>query len=570
MESKIERVDDIPLLITEMQKSNLSDQLDEFFPDHGNWQGVSGGKVAVGFLTYVLSCSDHKLSHVEKWSAERVLTLGYCLNTPELVAKDFTDDRLGLLLDRYSNDDQWNAFEQAHNQGLINVHSLTPISEAIRLDAMITQSHRAVKGDFQFGYSKQHRSDLPQMKTMVATLDPLSMPLFSVTVAGNTADDVLYLPVIEELLTKMHLVEQLFVGDSKMGSLEIRSFLQKEKQYYLVPLSKKQCTPTQLNTYIDQQPRELTNVTTTDKKGKIILRAQAFELEERIEDSLNGIYWTERRIIVYSPVYAKRQQISLEDRILKAQNALALILQTQKGRKKLRTRTEVETAVAKILTKYQVREFLRINITERIEHKKLQKHKERPAMIRKISHFNLECTVNEENKTAQLRRLGWRAYACNAPINRLDTTQVVECYRNEYKIEHKFDELLNRITALMPVYLGKPNRIKALIRLLLLALKYVSLIEHQVRKELKTTKQTLKELYPGNPGRATNQPTTNMLLKAFKNIHLSIVSVGNKIYVKVDDLKPIQLKILQLLKIPPESYLGMNNLSFSQFDFSET
>lgn len=570
MKSKIERVDDIPLLIAEMQKSDLSNQLGKYFPDHGNWQGISGGKVAVGFLAYVLSCSDHRISHVEKWASERHVTLGHCLAAPELVAKDFTDDKLGLLLDHYSNDEQWQAFEVAHDQGLINVHNLATTSEAIRLDAMITQSHRAATGDFQFGHSKQHRSDLPQMKTMVATLDPLAMPLFSVTVAGNTADDVLYLPVIEQLLTKVHLQYQLFVGDSKMGSLEIRGHLQKKEQYYLVPLSKTQCTPAQLNAYIDQRPSGLTNVTTTDKKGNVLLRAQAFESEEQIEDLISGICWTERRIIVYSPAYAKRQWISLDNRLFKAQEALKLLLQAKQGRKKLKTRTEIETAVLQILAKHKVQDLLDVKINERIESKRLQKYKERPSMVQKISHFDLEYTVNEENKAAQVQKLGWRAYACNAPIDKLNTTQVVECYRNEYKIEHKFDELLNRVTALMPVYLGRPNRIKALIRLLLLALKYVSLIEYQVRKELKTTKKTLKELYPGNSGRATGQPTTNMLLKAFKNIHLSIVSVENKIYVKVDDLKPIQLKILQLLKIPPESYLGMNQLSFFQLDFSET
>ena len=61
-----------------------------------------------------------------------------------------------------------------------------------------------------------------------------------------------------------------------------------------------------------------------------------------------------------------------------------------------------------------------------------------------------------------------------------------------------------------------------------------------------------------------------MILRAFNNIHLTIVSVENKIHVKVSDLKPIQIKILQLLKIPPEIYLGMNQLFFSHFDFSET
>ena len=203
MKTTTERVDDIPLLIAELEKSDLSNLLSQHFPDHGNWQGVSGGKVAVLFLTYILSCHDHRLSHVEQWAADRIHTLRYCMNEPELSSKDLTDDKLGALLDRFSDMEQWTLFEHAHNQKLINVYNLNTDSEAIRLDAMITQSHRAVGGEFQYGYAKQHRSDLPQLKTMVATLDPMAMPLYSLTVSGNTADDVLYWPVIESLINNL-------------------------------------------------------------------------------------------------------------------------------------------------------------------------------------------------------------------------------------------------------------------------------------------------------------------------------------------------------------------------------
>ena len=234
MKTKIERVDDIPLLIAEFEKSELSQLLDQYFPQHGNWQGVSGGKATVGFLTYILSCSGHRVSHVETWALERLLTLQYSLGSPGLTGKDFTDDKLGALLDRYSDGAKWASFEHAHNQRLINVYNLDLEPGAIRLDAMITQSHRAASGEFQYGHSKQHRPDLPQLKTMAATLDPLAMPLFSVTVSGNTADDVLYLPVIKGLMVNLGLLNQLFVGDSKMGSLEIRGYLNFHCQYYLL------------------------------------------------------------------------------------------------------------------------------------------------------------------------------------------------------------------------------------------------------------------------------------------------------------------------------------------------
>jgi len=51
---------------------------------------------------------------------------------------------------------------------------------------------------------------------------------------------------------------------------------------------------------------------------------------------------------------------------------------------------------------------------------------------------------------------------------------------------------------------------------------------------------------------------------------LVIVPMENKNFVQVSKLSPIQLKILELLKIPAEIYYGLNQLNFSSNDFSET
>ena len=567
---KTERVDDIPLLIAEFEKSELSNLFNQYFPDHGNWSGADGGKVAVSFLTYVLSCSDHRISHVETWASERIETLRHCLKCPSFSPKDLTDDRLESLLDRFSDKSQWDSLEHAHNQRLINIHSLGLKEEPVRLDSFITQSHREAGDDFQYGYAKQHRSDLPQLKTMVAALDPLSMPLYSVTVSGNISDDDLYLPIVDQLLANLPLKNQLFVGDSKMGNSKIRTYIDSKQHYYLMPLNRKQCTKEQMVLYLDEQPDELITIWEQSTNKEAELKAKAFEKLVTVSDESEQYSWQERRILVYSPSYAKRLKGNFEAKVAKAMAALEVILIPAKGRKKLKTHSDVVVKVDQILNKYQVKEFIDIQINERIEKKRIRGHLNRPTRTESTSHFSLEYKINQQQADQYLKKLGWQIYACNAPEEFLTTEQIILCYRNEYKIEHKFDELLNRITALMPVFLKKPNRIKALIQLLLLALKYVSLIQFQVRKQLKTTKQTLKELYPGNPGRATDKPTTNMILRAFRNITLVIVSMEEKTFVKISDLKPIQLKILKLLDIPPEIYLGFNELVFSNYEISET
>ena len=182
----------------------------------------------------------------------------------------------------------------------------------------------------------------------------------------------------------------------------------------------------------------------------------------------------------------------------------------------------------------------------------------------------MEIQINEEALAAHRLKLGWRVYATNAPTTYLSTKEAIICYRQEYRIEHKFNELLNKITSLMPVYLKKDHRVKALIRLLLLALKFVSVIEYQVRQELEKSGQKIKELYAGNPGRATDKPTSKMILEAFKNITLVIMPVQNQVIIKISELKPIQQQLLQLLKINPNLYSKLEQVSFSEFDLGET
>ncbi len=65
-------MDDLPLLGFQFRQCKLAELLDSHFPDHGLWKGISGGQLAVGWLLYILSEGDHRLSHVEDWAGFRL------------------------------------------------------------------------------------------------------------------------------------------------------------------------------------------------------------------------------------------------------------------------------------------------------------------------------------------------------------------------------------------------------------------------------------------------------------------------------------------------------------------
>src|SRR5438128_7008223 len=108
----VERIDDLPLLLAQMERMGIRELLDLHFPVHGHWLGLSLGWTATLWLTHLLSAGDHRLNQVEPWAAAHLTTLRQC--TAQFVDRlDLTDDRLAAILRALADDHHWAAFEYA-------------------------------------------------------------------------------------------------------------------------------------------------------------------------------------------------------------------------------------------------------------------------------------------------------------------------------------------------------------------------------------------------------------------------------------------------------------------------
>ena len=75
-----ERGDALPLLLAQLEHMGVHPLLDEHFPPHGNWQGLSLGGVTIVWVTHILSQADHRLNHVQPWAEKRLETLRGCMH----------------------------------------------------------------------------------------------------------------------------------------------------------------------------------------------------------------------------------------------------------------------------------------------------------------------------------------------------------------------------------------------------------------------------------------------------------------------------------------------------------
>ncbi len=133
-----ERVDDIPLLLAQLKEMRVPELLNESFPTHGNWQGLTLGHLVTVWLAFILSESNHRLSHLRTWTDARCQTLAACLGLP-LVATDFTDDRLAQALHYLADQQGWRKFEDLLNRHTIRIYDLE--TELVRLDTTTAKSY---------------------------------------------------------------------------------------------------------------------------------------------------------------------------------------------------------------------------------------------------------------------------------------------------------------------------------------------------------------------------------------------------------------------------------------------
>jgi transposase len=557
---QIERIDDVPLLLAHLKRMQVAALLDQHFPTHGNWAGdLTFGEVACVWLAYLVSTGDHRLNQLQDWAAHHLEMLGACLSKP-VRPQDFHDDRLADMLDALQDPFDWAAFEQDLNTGLVRVYDLP--TQTVRVDTTTASTYATLEdagdGLFQFGHSKDHRPDLPQIKVPIAALDPLGLPLVTTVVAGNTADDPLYVPVIAQVQQSLGRGGRLYVGDCKMAALDTRAFVARTNDYYLCPLSEVQLSAAELQRLLEPVwdgrqtltavPRPALDPTEPPQEV-----AQGFELTVPQTATLPGgaVSWTERWLVVCSTAHAQRQAAALERRVERAVSALEALNQRKRGKKRLDAEA-LQAAAEQILARHGVVGLVEVQVsTTRTEVSK-RKYQDRPAVVQVREESRVVVGVNTAAVAAQKRRCGWRVYATNHPG--LMLPEAVLSYRGQYGIEHDFARLKGKPLGLTPMYLQTDRRVAGLVHLLSIGLRVLTLLEYVVRRSLAASGETLRGVYASQPGRQTRRPSAELLLGAFRGLDLRIVEADGVRYRTVSPLTRAQRRILQLLDIPSSVY----------------
>ncbi|RRR78333.1 MAG: DUF4277 domain-containing protein [Candidatus Viridilinea halotolerans] len=565
-----ERVDDVPLLFGHMQRLDVARILDAHFETHGNHQGLSLGSIVMIWLAHILSRSDHRLNRVAPWAASLQTTLNAFLAEP-LRETDLTDDRLADVLRYLSDDEAWAACEAELNGHVLRVYDLE--TDTVRVDSTTASGYWKVTEDgiFQFGHSKDHRPDLPQVKVMLAVLDPLGMPLAVDVLPGQRNDEPLYLPIIARVRESLGRTGLLYVGDCKIGAIGNRAALEHAGDDYLCPLGLVQLPAAEVDALVTHALAQTSLVAISrpdadgepilDEHGNLVIHAEAWETSVELTATVDGetVTWTERRIVVRSTAMQRTQTHALERRLGAAEAALADLLESRQGKSRPTTPEHATDAIAAILKQHKVEGLLDVRLDAEAHTRTIRAYGSRAAREETTYTLAIHVSRNEVAITEAIKRMGWRVYVTNRPVAQLSITQVVLAYRDQYRAEQPMSRLIGSSLSLRPVYLSRDDHVTGLIRLLTIGLRVLSLLEYGIRRSLarEPDAKPLKGLYAGQPNRATRRPTAELVLEAFRNLTLTVVELPNEVIRHLTPLSALQQRLLTLAGLDHTCYSSL-------------
>jgi transposase len=569
-----ERVDDVPVIIGVANKLGLADILNTTLGTHGLQQGLTNGQLAVGWLGYILSQADHRKSAVREWANGLPRTLHHLLGQP-IRDVDFSDDRLGALLRRFSNDAAWEATEQALWTASVTVYAL-PVT-GVRLDSTTGAGHHQPTPDglMQYGQSKDHRPDLAQFKLMAAAAEPTGQLIATTITPGQSADDPLYTPLIQRVRMILGQPGLLYSGDCKMAALATRAELVAHADYYLTALPLTGETATRFDEWVnaivdgEQIATLIWDGATLLGAGYEFTRPQTATCADT-PGNPQAVSWTERVLITRSRDLAQAQRAHLDQRLQAATHDLWALTPTPgKGKRQIRESAVLEQSIEQTLVRHRVVGLLNIVWEAETTSRTRYPGRGRPSPQRPtVTETHVRYVIrnvqrNEPAIAAYQYRLGWRAQVTNLPSEQLSLSHAVVRYRGGWVLERDFHLVKDLPLGLSPLFVWQDDQIKGLTRLLTLALRLLTLVETQVRHSLRQASQRLSGLYLGQPNRQTEQPTGKRILQAFSRAQLTLtrVVINAQVQWHLTELSELHKQLLRYLRLPETLYTAIFNNS---------
>lgn len=550
-----------PILKHFIERMGIARIIDEMVDTHPNREAITHGEAVAGLVAYLIQ-GGKALYRVEQWAYDDSVA---DIMFPQYQSSDWTDDRL---------DDTLDAIYSAGLEGIQGAISANIVSEfgislnEIHYDTTTVSLYGVYETRDEnqavvitYGYSKDHRPDLRQIKVGLAISGDGNVPLISNTHDGNTSDSVIPVSYWKRLKQIADTRDFVFIGDCKLASksnmLDIAEsggcFLSLSpmdvalKEYIRQKRLKGEMAFSEIEIETHSRKPTYEPITqTAEEKEEKENRYFVFEETTVLKDD-DGRECAVRKIYMLSSSLESQHAATRERHLSKASSQLES-LSKRLNKRDLTTEEKIQKKVSSILKRNKVEGLIDYSIVNKPVKKK--KGRGRPGPNSEYiyeDHFSLEYSRNESAIEYDALLDGIFVLICNMPKDKWTAEEVLSLYKSQWKVEGDIKAFKGPF-AVSQMYLELPRRICAMMFVITLALQLYTLINREIANSLEERDRPLVGLMPNNI--QSWRPQTNFLLEAFKNIQLVSIELGDKTEIYVTSLNDLQKEILSLLGVP--------------------
>ncbi len=505
-------------------------------------------------IIYNITSSRYPLYELSQWILKNDLRMFDMGNYDT----ELNDDRFARALDKLYTVDRASLMTQIVLQTTkcmdINFDQIHNDSTSIKAFGKIpgvTQNGLELKK----GVSKDHRPDLKQLVFSLTISVDGAVPIHYKTYSGNRTDDTTHIDTWNTVRSIAGKSNFLYVADCKV------------------------CTDKQLSYITDNGGRVVTIVPETwgevtrfkddlrsgiIKNKKRVLKKADSQGESRysVYSHIVGKFRTVKRgysiFWIHSSEKKRQDAFQREIRIQNADKALiALSEKINKG--KYVEYLAIEVGINDLCKKYKVTRYLSVEVIEEQSEVEYQIGKGRPSPKTKYK------TVKEKKYS-----LAWKwsqvllrqekkvdgIFPLLCTDEKMSAKEALRAYKYQPRLEKRFTQLKSIHNA-APLLFKKIERVEAMMFLFFLALILQSVIEREIREQMKKKGINALPIYPEH--RLAYHPTTAKVIDTFEGVSVYFLENGGKRLKEFrDSLNDTQRQILNLLDISESNFWNTN------------
>ena len=506
----------------------------------------------IGILVRNILVSREPIYGIREW-AEKYPPALLGIGTDQV--QKLNDDRIGRSLDRLFDADRSSLMTEivvrAVQEFDLSMKRFHNDSTSIALSGMYrmaTGKEMRMKKtvNLTFGHSKDHRKDLKQLVWILTVTSDGAVPVHYRVADGNASDSPTHIETWDSIRKLAGRSDFLYVADSKLCSGTNLKYIDGEKGRFLTVLPATWKEYGQFQEWIQSHPV----VWEETLHGKKEDKGQIWKL---VESPIPGpdsfrIVW------VWSSQKARHDKDTRDGMMRKAILELEKLETRLRSRKcRLHSMEDVKQAAEKVIG--NARRWVGFRIKEESIERKVQESRGRPGSSTKYrtvirKQFHVDWKPEEENIDFDETCDGMFPLITND--RKLPLKEVLSNYKYQPHVEKRHEQLKS-VYGVAPVLLKNVGRIEGFLFVYFLALMIESLIEREVRNNMKKGDRKSIQIYP--EFRSCDSPTTDRVLGDFSLVQLNWIEAGGKIVKKfLPELTQRQEDLLRLAGVPLNSY----------------